>query len=169
MRNPLKAIYRFRDATLATEKRKISVTRSRICTGVGASRRTGWTLLAFAGRAPTRTGISYTFLAGCRTTCTDRSLRMACLHFLADQPVQNHQQQDCRLVVEVHAPEGADNQWIQGVAENAIKQTFDNHLTLKPISQQAAARYLRDDSHPDHGSLNLTRGIPLLWHLVRIV
>jgi len=33
---------------------------------------------------------------------------MATLYLLADEPVQDHRLQDCRLIVEVHAPDGAD-------------------------------------------------------------
>jgi hypothetical protein len=49
---------------------------------------------------------------------------MAILYFLAVEPVQNHLQQDCRLIVEVHAPDGADIKWVHAEAETAMKEKF---------------------------------------------
>jgi hypothetical protein len=48
---------------------------------------------------------------------------MATLYLLAEEPVQNDQQQECCLIVEVHAPDGIDNRWVQR-AENAVKAEF---------------------------------------------
>jgi hypothetical protein len=50
-------------------------------------------------------------------------------YLLAEQPVQNPQQQDCCLIVKVHAPDQIYNQWVQEAAENAIKKEFGKGLT----------------------------------------
>jgi hypothetical protein len=42
-----------------------------------------------------------------------RNCRVAILYFLAEEPIQNRQQQDCCLIVEVHAPDRVDDQWVQ--------------------------------------------------------
>ena len=97
------------------------------------------------------------------------SSRVAILYFLADEPVQNHQQQDCRLIVEVHAPDGADIQWLHAEAEIAIKEKFREGLALKPTTEQAASKYLEPDPGATHGALDLASGVPLFYHLARIV
>ena len=94
---------------------------------------------------------------------------MAILYFLADEPVQNHQQQDCRLIVEVHAPDGADTQWVHKDAEIAIKEELGEGFALKPTTEQAASKYLEADPGATHGALNLATGVPLFYHLARIV
>jgi len=45
---------------------------------------------------------------------------MAAFYLLADETVQNQQQQDCRLIVEISAPDGADNQRLHKAAEIAV-------------------------------------------------
>ena len=95
---------------------------------------------------------------------------MAAFYLLADETVQNQQRQDCRLIVEISAPDGADNQRLHKAAEIAIKEKFGTALTLKPITKQAASHYLEVDPVPDHGALNLTTdNVPLIWHLARIM
>jgi hypothetical protein len=95
---------------------------------------------------------------------------MAILYFLADEPVQNHQQQDCRLIVEVHAPDGADIKWVHAEAEIAMKEKFGEGFALKPTTEQAASKYLEaDPGAPTHGALNLATDVPLFYHLARIV
>jgi hypothetical protein len=94
---------------------------------------------------------------------------MATLYLLAEEPVQNHQQQDCCLIVEVHAPDGFDNQWVQQAAENAIKEEFGKGLTLWVANEDEAFQYLQADPGATHGSSNLETGVPMFWHLVRIV
>ena len=95
---------------------------------------------------------------------------MAAFYLLADETVQNQQQQDCRLIVEISAPDGADNQRLHKAAEIAIKEKFGTALTLKPITKQAASHYLEVDPVPDHVALNLTTdNVPLIWHLARIM
>jgi hypothetical protein len=37
---------------------------------------------------------------------------MGFLYFSGEEPVQNDQQQECCLIVEVHAPGGVDNRWV---------------------------------------------------------
>jgi hypothetical protein len=94
---------------------------------------------------------------------------MAILYFLADEPVQNHQQQDCRLIVEVHVPDGADIQWVHAEAEIAIKQELGEEIALKPTTEQAASKYLEADPGATHGALSLATDVPLFYHLARIV
>jgi len=74
---------------------------------------------------------------------------MAAFYLLADETVQNQQQQDCRLIVEISAPDGADNQRLHKAAEIAIKEKFGTALTLKPITKQAASHYLEVDPVPE--------------------
>jgi hypothetical protein len=95
---------------------------------------------------------------------------MAAFYFLADETVQNQQQQDCRLIVEIGAPDEADNQCLHKAAEIAIKEKLGKALTLKPITKQAASLYLEVDPIPEHGMLSLTTdNVPLIWHLARIM
>ena len=84
---------------------------------------------------------------------------MAILYFLADEPVQNHQQQDCRLIVEVHAPDGADIKWVHAEAEIAMKEKFGEAFALKPTTEQAASKYLEEDPGTTHGALNLATDV----------
>jgi hypothetical protein len=91
-------------------------------------------------------------------------------YLLAEETVQNSQQQDCRLILEISAPDGADHQALHKAAEIAIKEQFAQGLTLKPITKRAASQYLQVDPAQDHGSLNLTcDNIPVIWHLARII
>jgi hypothetical protein len=91
------------------------------------------------------------------------------LYFLADEPVQDHRLQDCRLIVEVHAPDGADLKWVQAEAEIAMREKLGKgEIQLKPTTEQAASRYL-DDPGATHGALNLATDIPLFYHLAPIV
>jgi hypothetical protein len=94
---------------------------------------------------------------------------VAILHFLADEPVQDHRLQDCRLIVEVHAPDGADIKWVQAEAEIAMKEKFGAGCALKPTTEQAASKYLDADPGTTHGALNLATDIPVFYHLAPIV
>ena len=94
---------------------------------------------------------------------------LATLYLLAEEPVQNRQQQDCCLIVEVHAPDGADIQWVHAEAEIAIKQELGEGIVLKPTTEQAASKYLEADPGATHGALELATGVPLFYHLARIV
>jgi len=80
---------------------------------------------------------------------------VAILYFLADEPVQDHRLQDCRLIVEVHAPDGADIKWVQAEAEIAMKEKFGAGCALKPTTEQAASKYLDADPGATHGALKL--------------
>jgi hypothetical protein len=109
-------------------------------------------------------------LGGCAGIGSGPSSRIAILYFLADEPVQNHQQQDRRLIVEVHASDGTDNQWVHKEAEIAIKQELGEEIALKPTSEQAASKYLdADPGRATHGALDLATGVPLYYHLARVV
>jgi hypothetical protein len=92
---------------------------------------------------------------------------MADSYLLAEEPIPNHQQQDCRLIVQLNGPEGVDIQTLQMEALNALKEKYGKSLTLGPITEEAAEGYLRSDPGPDTGSMDLDSGI-LLWHLTRI-
>jgi len=87
---------------------------------------------------------------------------VAILYFLADEPVQNHEQQDCRLIVEVHAPDGADIKWVHAEAEIAMKEKFGEGFALKPTTEQAASKYLEADPGATHGSLSFRDWCPTL-------
>jgi hypothetical protein len=92
---------------------------------------------------------------------------MTKLFLLANEPVPNHQQQDCRLVVEVRSSVETDNVSLQKVAEVEIKKNFDKALTFQPISERAAAEYLNFDPANTTGQLELSNA-SLIWHLPRI-
>jgi hypothetical protein len=108
-------------------------------------------------------------LAGCGVIGRGPSSRVAILYFLADEPGQNHEQQDCRLIVEVHAPDGADIKWVHAEAEIAMEEKFGEGFALKPTTEQAASKYLEADPVATHGALNLATDVPLFYHLARIV
>jgi hypothetical protein len=57
------------------------------------------------------------------------------------------------MIVEVHAPDGVDIQWVHAEAEIAIKEKFREGLALKPTTEQAASKY----SEADSGSRRLIR------------
>jgi hypothetical protein len=90
---------------------------------------------------------------------------MGTLYLLADETMQNQQQEDCRLIAQVRK---RDNQALHKAAEVAVKEKFSKNLPLMPISEQAANLYLQADPSPEDGSLNLMANVPLFWHLVRI-
>jgi hypothetical protein len=69
---------------------------------------------------------------------------MAILYFFSEEPVKNDEQQDCCLIVEVHAPDWIKDELIQLAAEEAIEDAT-------------------------HGYLELGGGAPLFWHLLQIV
>jgi hypothetical protein len=93
---------------------------------------------------------------------------MTKLFLLANEPVPNQQQQDCRLVIEVRSPIDTDNVSLQKAAEVEIKNDFDQALTFQPISETAAAEYLNTDPNNTNGELELSNAT-LTWHLPRIV
>ena len=94
---------------------------------------------------------------------------MAILYFLGEETVRNHQQQDCCLIVDVHAPDRDDDQWVQQAAENAIEEEFGKALTLWSANEDEALQYLRLDPGATRGLLDLRSGVPLVWHLLPIV
>jgi hypothetical protein len=49
---------------------------------------------------------------------------MAILYFLAEEPVRNDEQQDCCLIVEVHAPDWINDELVRLAAEEAFEQEF---------------------------------------------
>jgi hypothetical protein len=94
---------------------------------------------------------------------------VAVLYFLAEEPIQDRQQQDCCLIVEVHIPDRVDDQWVQPAAENAIEEEFGKALTLWSADEDEALQYLRLDPGATRGLLDLRSGVPLVWHLLPIV
>ena len=96
-----------------------------------------------------------------------RNCRVAILYFLAEEPIQNRQQQDCCLIVEVHIPDRVDDQWVQQAAENAIEEEFGKALTLWSANENEALQYLRPGA--TSGLLDLGNDVPLVWHLMPIV
>ena len=94
---------------------------------------------------------------------------MAILYFLAEEPIQNREQQDCCLIVEVYAPDRTDDQWVQQAAENAMEEEFGKRLTLWSINEDEALHYLEAMPDATHGALQLATGVALFYHLARIV
>jgi hypothetical protein len=53
---------------------------------------------------------------------------VAILYFLAEEPIQDREQQDCCLIVEVHVPDRVDDQWVQPAGKmqsKKIRQSVD--------------------------------------------
>src|SRR5258705_2223219 len=98
-----------------------------------------------------------------------RNCRAAVCYFLAEEPIQNREQQDCCLIVEVHVPDRVDDRWVQQAAENAIEEEFGKALTLWSANEDEALQYLRPDPGTTRGLLDLANGVPLVWHLFPIV
>jgi hypothetical protein len=94
---------------------------------------------------------------------------MAILYFLAEEPVRNDQQEDCCLIVEVHAPDGINAQWVQQEAENVIEDEFGKRLTLWSATEDEASQHLQVEPGATHGWLELGTGVSLFWHLLPIV
>jgi hypothetical protein len=102
-------------------------------------------------------------------TWLPRNRRVAILYFLAEEPIQDREQQDCCLIVEVHVPDRVDDRWVQQAAENAIEEEFGKALTLWSANEDEALQYLRPDPGAIRGLLDLPSGVPLVWHLLPIV
>jgi hypothetical protein len=98
-----------------------------------------------------------------------RNWRVAILYFLAEEPIQDREQQHCCLIVEVHVPDRVDDHWVQQAAENAIEEEFGKALTLWSVNEDEALQYLRLDPGATRGLLDLRSGVPLVWHLLPIV
>jgi hypothetical protein len=96
-----------------------------------------------------------------------RDYDMATFYLVAQEPVANEQQQDCRLIVQVTGTaEGGDNQALQQEAEAAMKERFPAALTFDLISEQAATAYSQADPAPTTGSINVKSG-RVSWCLAR--
>jgi hypothetical protein len=94
---------------------------------------------------------------------------MAILYFFAEEPVRNDEQQDCCLIVEVHAPDSVNDELIQLAAEEAIEDAFGRRLTLWSADEDEASQHLQAVPDATHGYLELGGGAPLFWHLLPIV
>jgi hypothetical protein len=93
---------------------------------------------------------------------------MAILYFFAEEPVRNDEQQDCCLIVEVHATDGINDELIQLAAEEAIEDAFGRQLTLWSANEDEASQHLQAAPDATHGYLELGGGAPLFWHLLQI-
>jgi len=94
---------------------------------------------------------------------------MATLYLLADKTVKNPQEQDCRLVVIIYAPDGSDSGALRKEAENKIKEGVDKRFALRFTDKDTGSEYLQADPGHAKGSLNLASTIPVIWHIARIV
>jgi hypothetical protein len=100
---------------------------------------------------------------------------MATLYLLADETVKNPQEQDCRLVAIIYAPDGSDSGALRKEAENKIKEGVDKkfalgeRFALRFTDKDTASEYLRADPGHAKGALNLATDVPLFYHLARIV
>ena len=99
----------------------------------------------------------------------DQSPEMAILFFLAEEPVRNDEQQDCCLIVEVHAPDWINQELVQLATEEAIEDTFGKRLTLWSANRDEASQHLQGAPDATRGYLEFWAGAPLIWYLVRIV
>jgi hypothetical protein len=97
------------------------------------------------------------------------SSRIEVRYFIAEEPVRNDQQQDCCLIVEVHAPGWINDQLSRLAAEEAIEGEFDKRLTLFPANKDEAHQLVQEESGATHGYSELGSGDPLYWHLLPIV
>jgi hypothetical protein len=94
---------------------------------------------------------------------------MAIRYFMAEESVRNDQQQDCCLIVEVHAPDWIDDQLSWLAAEITIEGEFGRRLTLFPANKDEAHQLVQEESEATHGYLELGSGDALYWHLLPIV
>jgi hypothetical protein len=97
------------------------------------------------------------------------SSRMTIRYFIAEKPVRNDQQQDCCLIVEVHAPGWIDDQLSQLAAEETIEGEFCKRLMLFPANKGEAHQLVQEESGVTYGYSELGSGDPLFWHLLPIV
>jgi hypothetical protein len=72
------------------------------------------------------------------------------------------------LIIEVHAPDLVDDQWIQQEVENAIEEEFGKRLTLWSVDEDEAFEYLDVDRGATTGALDLSNNVSVIWHLPRI-
>ena len=93
---------------------------------------------------------------------------MAILYFLAEEPVKDNERQDCCLIVEIHAPDGIDTQWVHQAAEDLIEDEFGKRLTLSSAIEEEVSQYLQAEPDATHGYLEIGTGVPLFWHLLPI-
>jgi len=91
------------------------------------------------------------------------------LYLLAEEPVQNHQQQDCCLIVEISAPDGVDNQLVRLTTEETIREKFGTGLRLWSADEDEVFQYLEADPGASTGTLSLSNDVSVTWHLARIV
>jgi len=59
-------------------------------------------------------------------SASNDQLKMAIRYFLAEEPIRNDEQQDCCLIVEVHAPDRVNEELVQLAAEEAIEDAKEN-------------------------------------------
>ena len=76
-------------------------------------------------------------------SASNDQLKMAILYFLAEEPIRNDEQQDCCLIVEVHAPDRVNEELVQLAAEEAIEDAFGKRLTLWSANEDEASQHLQ--------------------------
>jgi hypothetical protein len=94
---------------------------------------------------------------------------MAMLYFFAEEPVRNDEQQDCCLIVEIHAPDWIKDELVRLAAEEVIEGAFGRRLTLWSADEDEASQSLQAAPDATHGYLELGGDTPLFWHLLQIV
>jgi hypothetical protein len=72
------------------------------------------------------------------------------------------------MIIEVHAPDRVDDQWVQHEVGNAIGEEFGKRLTLRSVDENEAFEYLDVDLGATTGALYLSNNVSVIWHLARI-
>jgi hypothetical protein len=72
------------------------------------------------------------------------------------------------LIIEVHAPDRVDDQWVEQEVGNAIEEEFVKRLTLWSVDEDEAFEYLDVDPGATTGALDLSNNVSVIWHLARI-
>ena len=72
------------------------------------------------------------------------------------------------MIIEVHAPDLVDDQWVEQEVGNAIEEEFGKRLTLWPVDEDEAFEYLDVDPGVTTGALDLSNNVSVIWHLARI-
>ena len=69
------------------------------------------------------------------------------------------------MIIEVHAPDLFDDQWVQQEVENAIEEEFGKRSTLWSVDEDEAFEYLDVDPGATTGALDLSNNVTVVWHL----
>ncbi|MGA8477907.1 MAG: hypothetical protein WB696_08115 [Chthoniobacterales bacterium] len=66
------------------------------------------------------------------------------------------------MIIEVHAPDLFDDQWVQQEVENAIEEEFGKRLTLWSVDEDEAFEYLDVDPGATTGALDLSNNVTVV-------